>query len=433
MLRKVALITCATIALYAQNGQIVTLSEAYKSALIYEAKSKSVGYQVDAKEEDVTQAQSQLFPQISATLNDSQRKFKENFSKRHVDEQYNSSSIVLNQVIYHPEIFSQIDSAKLKVDSAKIYLTKQQQELAYKVADAYVSILKYQNGVAVAESYVKTNLVKHQQIAEKFALSLSNKMDYLESKVSYEQSKITLSKQENQLALAKTKLKNLTGMNVTSIPSVAFDTLELDSLLLISSTEDLHDNPDIKMSKLNTEISEKEIEIAKYGHYPKLDLSLSHTEYHTKDNTVDYERDSRLMLEFKIPIFYGGRISSQVEKSRLLLLSSKEDLSDQEREVRLKFEELSLNYEAALRDIKLNKQAQSSAELYLSAVQKGYEHGLKNLIDLEDAKTKLYETKFKLIDSVYTFINSYIGILNITGRLTPSDAERLNSIIFKTS
>ncbi|WNZ00159.1 Outer membrane protein TolC (Multidrug efflux pump subunit TolC) [Sulfurospirillum sp. 'SP'] len=433
MIRRIALIASVTVALYAQEGEVITLSEAYNRALSHEAKLKSVGYQVDAKEEDVTQAQSQLYPQISANLDNSQRKYKENYYKRNVKEEYDSSSIVVNQVIYHPEIFSQIESAKLKVDSSKIYLTKQQQELAYKVADAYVSILKYQNSVAVAESYVKTNLVKHQQIAEKFALNLSNKMDYLESKVSYEQSKITLSKQENLLALAKTKLKNLTGLNVTSIPSVAFDALELDSLLLISSIEDLKENPDIKMSKLNTKISEKEIEIAKYGHYPKLDLSLSHTEYHTKDNTVDYERDSRMMLEFKIPIFYGGRISSQVEKSRLLLLASQEDLSDQEREVRLKFEELSLNYEAALRDIKLNKDAQSSAELYLSAVQKGYEHGLKNLIDLEDAKTKLYETKFKLIDSVYTFINSYIGILNITGRLTPGDVEKLNAIIFKTS
>lgn len=433
MIPRIALIASLTLALYAQEGEVISLSEAYSRALSHEAKLKSVGYQVDAKEEDVTQAQSQLYPQISASLDNSQRKYKDNYYKRNVKEEYDSSSIVVNQVIYHPEIFSQIDSAKLKVNSAKIYLTKQQQELAYKVADAYVSILKYQNGVAVAESYVKTNFVKHQQIAEKFALSLSNKMDYLESKVSYEQSKITLSKQENLLALAKTKLKNLTGINVTSIPSVAFDALELDSLLLISSTEDLKENPDIKMSKLNTEISEKEIEIAKYGHYPKLDLSLSHTEYHTKDNTVDYERDSRMMLEFKIPIFSGGRISAQVEKSRLLLLASQEDLSDQEREVRLKYEELSLNYEAALRDIKLNRDAQSSAELYLSAVQKGYEYGLKNLIDLEDAKTKLYETKFKLIDSVYTFINSYIGILNITGRLTPNDVERLNSIIFKTS
>lgn len=411
----------------------VTLSDAYKAALLYEAKLKSVGYQVDAKEEDVKQAESQLYPQIFASLDNSNRKYKENFYKRDIKENYNSASITANQALYHPEIFSQIESAELKVDSAKIYLSKQQQELAYKVSDAYISILKYQNSVAVALSYVNTNLIKHQQISEKFDLALANKMDFLESKLSYEQAKITLHKQENLLSLAKVKLKNLTGIDVETIPSVEFDTLSIENLLFIEKTEDLHNNPDIKMAQLSTKIYEKEIESAKYGHYPKLDLSISHTEYNTKDTTVDYERDSRIMLEFKIPIFQGGRISSQIEKNKIMLNSAKEDLVDQQREVKIKYEELILNYEAALKDIALQKNAQNSATLYLSAVQKGHEYGLKNLIDLEDAKTKLYETKFKLIDSVYTLINSYVGILNITGKLTTKDIEKLNEIIFKTS
>ena len=415
------------------EGTTITLSEAYKVALEYEAKLKSVGYQVDAKKEDVVQAESQLYPQVFASLDNSNREYKDNYYKRNVREKYNSASITANQVLYHPEIIAQIESAELRVDSAKIYLTKQQQDLAYKVADAYVSILKYQNSVDVANSYVKTNLVKHQQISEKFDLALANKMDFLESKLSYEQSKITLHKQENLLALSKVKLKNLTGVNVDSIPSVDFDTLSIDNLLSISSIEDLQNNPDIKMAELGTKIYEKEIEGAKYGHYPKLDLSLSHTTYSTKDLTVDYEQDSRVMLEFKIPIFQGGRVASQIEKNRVMLNSAKEDLNDQQREVKIKYEELLLNYEAAIKDIALQKDAQNSATLYLSAVQKGHEYGLKNLIDLEDAKTKLYETKFKLIDSVYTLINSYVGILNITGKLTTQDIEKLNAIIFKTS
>lgn len=410
---------------------MITLSDAYKLALSYEAKLKSTAYQVDAKKEDVTLAESQLYPQIYASLDNSQRKYKENFYQRNVQESYNSASITASQALYHPEVLAQIESAELKVDSAKIYLSKQEQELAYKVADAYVSILKYQNSVAVAESYVKTNEVKYQQIKEKYDLSLANKMDFLESKLAYEQAKITRHKQENLLALAKVKLKNLIGVAVDSIPPIAFDDLEVTNLLKLSEHEDLQDNPDIKMSKLNTQIYEKEIEVATYGHYPKLDLSLSHTEYQTKDKTVDYERDSRILLEFKIPIFQGGRISSQIEKNRVLLNAAKEDLTDQQREVTIKYEELALNYEAALKDIILQKDAKNSAELYLTAVQMGYDHGLKNLIDLEDAKTKLYESKFKLIDSVYTLINSYIGILNITGKLNTHDIERLNSLIFK--
>lgn len=432
MVRQILMCLGASVMLCA-NSSVITLSEAYQRALLYEAKLRSVGYQVDAKKEDVIQAESQLYPQIFASLDNSNRKYTDNFYKRNVKENYNSASITANQVLYHPEIIAQIESAELRVDAAKVNLTKQEQDLAYKVADAYISILKYQNAVAVANSYVNTNLVKYQQISEKLNLALANKMDYLESKLSYEQAKITLHKQENLLALSKIKLKNLTGVDIESIPSVDFDTLEIDNLLNISSIEGLQDNPDIKMAELGTKIYEKEIEVAKYGHYPKLDLSLSHTKYNTSDLTVDYEKDTRVMLEFKIPIFQGGRISSQIEKNRVMLYSAREDLSDQQREVKIKYEELILNYEAAIKDIALQKDAQNSAELYLSAVQKGHDYGLKSLIDLEDAKSKLYETKFKLIDTIYTLINSYVGILNITGKLTPYDIEKLNAVIFKTS
>lgn len=432
MMRHIFIWLGISLALYADSS-VITLSEAYQRALSYEAKLRSVAYQVDAKKEDVKIAESQLYPQVYASLDHSDRQYKDNFYKNKTKESYNSSSITASQVLYHPEIIAQIESAELKVDSAKVYLSKQEQELAYKVTDAYISILKYQNSVAVANSYVKTNHIKHQQIAEKFDLHLSNKMDFLESKVAYEQAKITLHKQENLLSIAKNKLKNLIGVEIVDMPSIAFDSLDLDQLLHLSIHEELENNPDIMMAKIGTQIYEKEIEAAKYGHYPKLDLSLSHTEYNTQDKTVDYERDSRVMLEFKIPLYQGGRVNSQIEKNRVMLNSAKEDLTDQQREVRIKYEELVLNYEAALRDIKLQKEAEVSASLYLSAVQKGHEYGLKNLIDLEDAKTKLYETKFKLIESVYTFINAYIGILNITGKLSPQDLEKLNNMIFKVS
>ncbi len=432
MARQMLMWLGVCLTLHAQSS-IISLSDAYNKALFYEAKLRSVAYQVDAKIEDVKITESQLYPQLYASVDHSNREYKDNFYKRNTKEAYYSSSLTASQVLYHPEIVAQVESAELKVDSAKVYLSKQQQELAYKVTDAYISILKYQNSVSVARSYVKTNEIKHQQIAEKFDLHLSNKMDFLESKLAYEQAIITLHKQENLLAVAKIKLKNLIGVDVIDMPSIEFDTLDLEQLLYFSSQEDLQKNPDIMMAKIGTQIYEKEIEVAKYGHYPKLDLSVTHTEYNTKDATVDYERDSRVMLEFKIPLYQGGRVSSQIEKNRVMLNSAREDLTDQQREVRIKYEELLLNYESALKDITLHKEAEKSASLYLSAVQKGHEYGLKNLIDLEDAKTKLFETKFKLIDSVYTFINAYVGILNVTGKLSPNDLEKLNSILFKMS
>lgn len=411
------------------NDTFPTLSEAYKRALNYETKLKSVSYQVDAKKEDIKQAESQLFPQIYASFDNSNREYKDNLFHFKTKERYNSASITASQVLYRPEIVAQIEGAQLKADSARIYLSKQEQDLAYKVADAYISVLKYQNSVLVAESYVKTNFLRYQQIMEKLDLQLSNKMDLLESKLAYEQSKIILHKQEQMLALSKMKLKTLIGLEIGNIPIVSFDTLDISSFLHFIPEQDLSSNPDIKMSQLSTQIYEKEVEASKYGHYPILDLSLSHTKYETDDVSVDYEKDSRILLSFKVPLYQGGKVDSQIEKSRLLLNAAREDLSDQKRTIKLKYEELRINYESALQDIILQKDAKNSATLYLYSVQKGYEHGLKNLIDLEDAKTKLYETQFKLIDAVYTLINTYVSILNITGNLTFHDIERLNNLV----
>lgn len=411
------------------NESFPTLSEAYKRALNYETKLKSVGYQVDAQKEDIKQAESQLYPQIYASFDNSNREYKDNFFHLKTKERYNSASITASQVLYRPEILSQIEGAKLRADSARIYLSKQEQELAYKVADAYISVLKYRNSVLVAESYVKTNFLRYQQIMEKLTLQLSNKMDLLESKLAYEQSKIILHKQEQMLALSKMKLKTLIGIDYDTIPIVSFDALDISPFLQFTPEQDLSGNPDIRMSHLSTQIYEKEVESSKYGHYPIVDLSLSHTKYETDDVSVDYEKDSRIVLSFKVPLYQGGKVDSQIEKSRLLLNAAREDLSDQRRTIKLKYEELRINYESALQDIILQKDAKSSATLYLYSVQKGYDHGLKNLIDLEDAKTKLYETQFKLIDAVYTLINTYVSILNITGNLTFHDIERLNNFI----
>lgn len=419
---------CILICLKANAEDQISLSDAYKKALLYEAKLRSVHYQVDAKEEDVVQAKSQLYPQVYMSIDNSQQKYEDNYLHKNYKERYNSASISATQAIYHPEIMTQIESEELKANSAKIYLSKQQQELAYKVTDAYISILKYQNSVLVAQSYVNANWIKHQQVAEKFSLQLANKMDYLESKVVYEQAQISLQKQEKLLALSKSKLKNLIGVDLIQIPVVDFEQFETEALLLLPNQLELDENPDIKIGKINTQVYEKEVEIAKYGHYPKLDLTISHTKYETNDMTVDYNKDSRVVLEFKLPLFQGGKVNSQIEKNKFLLYSAKEDLISQEQEITMKFDELMINFMTAQKDIIQQKNAKKSAELYLSSVQKGYEHGLKNLIDIEDARTKLYETKFKLIDSVYVFLTSYIALLNINGKLNIKDLEKINNL-----
>ena len=79
-MRHIFISLSISLALYANNS-VITLSEAYQRALSYEAKLRSVAYQVDAKKEDVKIAESQLYPQIYASLDHSDRQYKDNFYK----------------------------------------------------------------------------------------------------------------------------------------------------------------------------------------------------------------------------------------------------------------------------------------------------------------------------------------------------------------
>ena len=76
-------------------------------------------------------------------------------------------------------------------------------------------------------------------------------------------------------------------------------------------------------------------------------------------------------------------------------------LKDTQRKTIAQYEELMIELNNSKENISLYREAIKSSQLYLHAVNRGYEKGLKDLIDVEDARTKLFETKFKLIDAIY--------------------------------
>jgi len=136
------------------------------------------------------------------------------------------------------------------------------------------------------------------------------------------------------------------------------------------------------------------------------------------------------MLSIKVPLFDGGYTKSREAQYRYLLSAANEDLKDTQRKVLSKYDELIVNFNTSKQKIGLYRDTIKSSKLYLYAVTRGYESGLKNLIDVEDAKAKLFEAKFRLIDSVYQFIKSYTSLLNLYGVFDNQKLNQLDDALF---
>lgn len=411
----------------------ISLENSYLKALEYESKVQSYSYQKMAKQEDIIQAESRLYPKIDLVASGVSKRYKIELGEDDNKEQYLKAKLSLQVPIYHPEYYNDIAQNELKYKYSDIYLTQLKQELAYNVTNAYILIVKAKNALGVADAYLKANKIRYNQIKNMYEKRLANKMDFLSSKVTYEKSKIRMNTEKQNLRLAKFKFKNLTGIVMKDIIQINLENIDVSKLKIKFHKDDLYTkNMEIRKSKININLTKKMIENSKYGHYPKIDLSAQVSKFKYEKEVYDsYDYDANAMLNISIPIYQGGYISSKVAKYKYLLNSSNEDLNDVQRTVISIFEEQLINLQASKENIVLYKEAINSAKLSLHAITRGYENGLKNLIDVEDAKTKLFETKLQLIDSSYEYIKSYTALLNLFGELNQNKLKKLDKILQK--
>ncbi len=427
--KTISTILTITISLAMANS--ISIENSYQKALRYEANIQSNTYQVYAKKEDINQAKSRLYPKVDLQTSGTVRNYTINRNGRKANEQYYTLSLSGSVPIYHPENYNMIEQSRLKYKFSSLYLSQLKQELAFNVTDTFMSIIRAKNSLRVAKAYLEVNKIKYEQIKKKFEKRLADKMDLLESKVTYEQSIIKASSEKRNLSLAKYKFKNLTGIEDIKIPDIDLEKIDVSHLNILFNRDDLLAlNKEIKKSKINIALTKKEIKNASYGKYPKADLTASISKYDSSSSYTDYTKESRVILNIKMPLFDGGYTKSREEQYRYLLQASNEDLKDTQRKVLSKYDELIVNFNTFKEKIALYKETIKSSKLYLYAVTKGYESGLKDLIDVEDAKAKLFEAKFKLIDSVYQFIKSYASLLNLFGVFNDNKLHQIDNALY---
>ncbi len=429
-MKRVILFLILAISVVFADG--VSIKSSYQKALKYEASVQSNQYQVYAKKEDIAQTKSRLYPKIDMQVSGTVRDYTISGTGVQRDEQYYTATLSSQVPIYHPENYNMIEQSRMKYRFSNLYLNQLKQELAFNVTDAFVSIIRAKNSLRVAKAYLEVNKTKYEQIKKKFKERLANKMDLLESRVTYEQSNIKVSSEKRNLSLAKYKFKNLTGIKDIKIPDVDLENIDISRLSLPYKRDDLLAlNMEIKKSNINIALTKKEIKNTSYNRYPKVDLSASFSMYDSSSIYTDYKRESRVMLTAKVPLFDGGYTSSREAQYRYLLSAANEDLKDTQRKVLSKYDEFIVNFKTSQENINLYKETIASSKLYLYAVTRGYESGLKNLVDVEDAKAKLFEAKFKLIDSVYQFIKAYTSLLNLYGVFDDVKLEQLDLALFR--
>ena len=424
-MKKITLIFISVIFLNG-NAFSVPLSKALLQAYNENPVLNAERENIQVSKEDVKISRSQFLP--SVTLSGS--KSQENTEKQTDGSGANSSftdvdpktqSINIEQKIFQGFAgIASMEKSKIGLTLAEAKLLKTEQEILYQAIEAYTGLifaeekLKInQNNINLLERQVETN----QARLERGQITLSD-LAQSESSLAGAQAKFLQAK--NETVTAKLTYEKIIG------PIVDVNSLDKESDLSFVIPAGLKDaiemskinNPNLIISRLEYEQSEKDVTIARSDLSPSASLSFNSSKSDDISSSIG-ERDKEILkATISWPIFNGGKNSASLNKSKNLKNRKKLLLDNalKTNDTNIASSWSSLQVSKSL----LNAVAAQvkAAEIANEGITVEYESGLgRSTLDVIQSNSILLSSKISLADSERNYLLSQFKLLQSIGLL----------------
>lgn len=415
------------------GDELLTLSRAYDLALQNEPKLGSLALKTESAKEYIEQSRARLYPQVQGNLSWGRYEY-EYVASTHlpVKETFSSYSVSATQPLFHPELWRGIDGSKAREAAARYQYLAESQTLGLDVAKAYFNLIRTQRNVELLTSQKEYYESKFRQLQEMLKSGLTNRIDLLESKIRRDKAVSEWLTEQKRVRVATMRLEHLVNTKVESLPAYDFSAIDAAALFSERSVweEKLSSNPSLKAAVAGEEMALHEAAAREYDHYPKLDLSVNRKETYTQD-TLAHRYDNQAILQLSVPIYQGGYTQSKVRETRLLAEAASKERDYTEQETTMRFEELWADHELNLESLSVLRDSEKSAVLFLDSVEKAHKAGLKSIVDVLEAKAKVFEIKRDAVDAEYKLVDNYLGMLDVVGELNSDKIAMLEKMILK--
>lgn len=398
------------------HAEVLTFSKAYELALANAHHIRASSYSTQAEEERINEESARLYPQVNFSASYKKSEYTTNPDQRVIDQGLINYGANARQALYDPEIVSRVETQEARSKYAQIKLELEKKELAQELFNSYLDLLKSKNKIELLEAYLNYNTLKLEEIEKRYEMKLANKMDLLEMRVETDSAHIELQKEKQLFQVIRLKFENFVGISNFDLPMLTNRQQITKNIALMQKNvfddKNLDESLYVRRAYASMDVSKNEVEIAKDGHMPRVNLDASYSLYETDDPLVDSQFNGikYVMLSVNLPLYSGGATSSRIESSKLLQQAANEELYSAQKEVQVMHKEYLARFISSAESVELYNNAYDSAELYVEAIEQGYSHGLKSLTDLNDAKNKYFEVRYKYIENIYELVNSYVGV-----------------------
>ncbi len=389
-----------------------------------------------ATKEGIDQARATLLPQIngSASFTDGESESFNNAGQVvSADSENFTYGASLSMEIYRHSTWLRLDNAKKLAHQSDISYQVAKQDLIVRVTEAYFNVLSAKDDLEFSIAEKAAIERQQEQTKQRFSVGLTAITDVHEAQAQYDNAVTDEIRAENNVFNAEEALRVITNvyprdLNILNTERFGTSRPSPDSANEWQQTAEAK-NLDLIAQKINVDIAKENINIAKAGHYPSLDLNGSISSSDTDVNNFNTTAlDSHSIgITLTVPIYSGGAISSSVRQAQSNYVVASQNMEQSHRNVVRNTRNAYNTVIAAVSAIKSLEQSVVSAESALKATEAGFEVGTRTIVDVLNSTRNLYNAKRNLSSTRYTYIQNVLALKRAGGTITAKDLEDINN------
>lgn len=382
----------------------------------------------ESAEVDVKTAKAALFPSLTASV--SQRIVNrpnsqtntiidgDNITSSQSKTSYNGSyGIDANWTLYNGnKRLNTLKQQRMNNRIAELGVAESENTIEESITQIYVQILYAAEAVKVNEATLDVSRAECERARALLAAGSIARSDLAQLEAQVSTDKYQLVTAQATLQDYKLQLKQLLELDGEKEMTLYIPTLGDENVLSpLPSKTDVYRSaltlrPEIEAGRLNVKASELDINIARAGYIPTINLSAGIGSTNTNGNDFTFGEqikqnwNNSLGVTVSVPIFNNRQTKSAVQKAKIQKQNSELDLLDNQKNLYKTIEGLWLDANSAQQRYVAAIEKLRSTQTSYDLIQEQFNLGMKNTVELLTEKNNLLNAQQETLQAKYMAI-----------------------------
>lgn len=421
---------------FAMPAHALSLQQAYEAALRNDPTYRMRIEEAVAGKEQAIIGRAGLLPNVSASHSVSRNVADQvsmgrdiigrpTINRTHPRYLSRSTTVQLRQPILNLDAFYRYRQGKVQASQANEALEAGTDEVALRVARAYMDVLFAQDQVALSK--VQRDMYQEQKAVNGrlFEKGEGTRTDMLETQARFDLADAQLIEAEDNLAAARDTLRGVIGMDPGTLDPLG-DNFRPVGLTPASFEEwqrlALERNNTLAASRLAVENARLEIGRNRAGHAPRLDFIATYNKGDNESlNQFGTESTNRqLGIQLNVPIYSGGSINAATRQAAAGYARAQAERDVRVNDIMVELRKAHSIVESSSRKIDALIKAVDSAKLLMTATEQSIKGGVRINLDLLNAQEQLFVAQRDLAQARYGYLLGVLRLRAAAGMLDQS-------------